>query len=314
MAIDKNKTKDLLKGIDSLFDQITLKLSPQTKEWIKNNVMGPALKEIRELVEESRPPIMYLVGRSGHGKSSLINALADKRIAKINEVKPCTPASYPYLITFKEVFSTWQIIDSRGIFESTRPQNVSNGDAIDQVKNDIFKYKPDIIFHVISAPEARNLSNDLKFFEETMNIIKHENNINIPSVIVLNKADTLDDPSEWPPEEHSRKGAIVKKCIDYMVNDVLKVDYSQVDLNTPLKGYIINNHEYYISIIPVQTLWTDNTKKLWNVDVLSEFIGNHLPKCARLDFFQAQRRKNLLKKISSSLIKRFSIIAGGVGS
>lgn len=155
MAIDKNKTKDLINGIDELFESLLGGLDKKTQEFLRSKVMGPAYDEIKKLIEESRPPRMYLMGRSGHGKSSLINALANKAVAETNPVKPTTPKSVPYTITFDETFSSWEVIDSRGIFETTRPDGAVEIDATEFLKSDIIKRKPDIIIHVIAATECR---------------------------------------------------------------------------------------------------------------------------------------------------------------
>ena len=47
---------------------------------------------------------------------------------------------------------------------------------------------------------------------------------------------------------------------------------------------------------------------------LSDYIGFRLPREAQLDFFQAQKRKEQLKRLSTSLIKRFAAIASGMGA
>ncbi|MCB1310248.1 MAG: DUF697 domain-containing protein, partial [Leptospiraceae bacterium] len=52
----------------------------------------------------------------------------------------------------------------------------------------------------------------------------------------------------------------------------------------------------------------------WNVNSLVDVIGQLLPDAAMLDFFQALRRKEQLRKISSSIIKRFAAIASGIGA
>ena len=309
MAIDKNRTKDLVAGIDEFFEASTQKLPEEARAFLKKSIMGPAFEEIHKLVHESRPPVLFLIGRSGHGKSSAINALAGKTVSEVGDIKPTTPESIPYLITFEERYSSWQVVDSRGIFETTRPDGAPDQDASDHLIEDVKKHRPDVIMHVIAAPEIRNLSNDLKLFRKVSKALKDEVGVRTPSLIVLNKADTLGNPREWPPEENARKAALIVDALDYMAGDVLGVRKRNIDLNFPIRGYEIDD-DTYPGIIPICSLDGEN----WNVDTLSDFIGMHLPDSTLLDFFQAQRRKKQLRKISSALIKRFSVIASGVGA
>jgi hypothetical protein len=67
---------------------------------------------------ESCPPVLYLLEQSGHGTSSLLNALAGRPVAQVGHVRPQTPGADPHLITFQEVFSEWKVVDARGIFET----------------------------------------------------------------------------------------------------------------------------------------------------------------------------------------------------
>ncbi|HPB48240.1 MAG TPA: 50S ribosome-binding GTPase, partial [Exilispira sp.] len=330
MAINKQKTKEIIEEIDQLFDQLIGNINPSIKVWIEKNLLGPAFEEIKKLIEDSRPPKMFLIGRSGHGKSSLINALANKHVAEVGDVKPTTYQSIPYLIKFEESYSSWEIIDSRGLFESTSPNSLSNiiNDNIEEnkkinknnhisSKNDIeqilteeiIKYKPDIIMHVISAPETRNLSNDLSLVSKMMTKLNKTLGYKIPLIIVLTKVDTLENPRHWPLENYPAKVGILKEILDYTSDEILTVSKTPIDLNELIKGYEIKDSEDITAIIPVCSLKDD----IWNIETLIDFIGQKLPENAVLEFAQAQKRKKLLRKLSSSLIIRFSSIAGIVG-
>ena len=310
MAIDKNKTRELIDNIDELFDASVGNVLPgEIVNFVKRSIMGPALDEIRRMIAESRPPVLFVVGRSGHGKSSLINALAGREAAEIGDIKPTTPQSTPYLIHFKEQFSSWQVIDSRGIFETTRPDGAPMDDAVAHLERDILKYKPDVIMHVVSAPEIRNLAHDLRVMKQIQQRVTEESEHPIPTILVLTKADTLGNPREWPPESNARKAALILEALKYMGEDVLKVQSEPVDHNLSIKGFATSD-SMRPGIIPVCSL----AEERWNVDTLCDFIGRHLPESALLEFYQALRRKEQLRKISTALIKRFSVIASGVGA
>ncbi len=155
MAIDRNRLKFLIGDIDELFVSFSAPLAERVREWIKTAVMGPAFAELREFIEESRPPVLFLAGRSGHGKSSVINALAGRKIAETGHVRPTTPQALAHLITFPERFATWQVIDSRGIFETSAPGGAPTPDATQALRDAMLKYRPDVVLHIISTPEVR---------------------------------------------------------------------------------------------------------------------------------------------------------------
>ena len=312
MAIDKDRTKDLLAQIDRLFQEVTGRLPGAAVQWIKEHVMGKALAEVRDLVEKSRPPILYLIGRSGHGKSSLINALANKPVAEVGHVRPTTARSTPYTIEFPELYSTWQVIDSRGIFESTRAEGASARDAVEVLRQDLAAYKPDIILHLIAAREARSMAHDLKVIRDVCQMLQASMGAVPPVVVVLTQTDLLDPPREWPLRPGGTKASRVTDTLDYMARDVLAVPgYDPLDPNDPTHGCRLQGEQPVKCLIPVAV---PPGEPFWNVETLSEFVGTVLPKEAVLQFFQAQRRKDLLRKMAAGLVWRFSGIAATVGA
>lgn len=306
MAIDRNKLKKHMEDIDGLFDVLGGSIPKEMRDFIKKMVLGPAIEEIEKFIENNRDPKMMIVGRSGHGKSSLVNALAGKEIAKTNDIKPETMESEVHLINFPEYYSTWTIIDTRGIFDTTKPLGATEDDSVKVLERDIQKHNPDILMHVINIKELRAFSKDLEAFKKIRKKIATE----IPSIIVLTNTDSLGNPREWPIEEYPQKASLINEALDYLTYDILNLNNSSlIDLNFPHKGYIIND-DIYKGIIPVCALVNDN----WNIDILSGFIGMYLPEEAKLNFFQVNRDIGGLKTITTSIINRFSKIASGIGA
>lgn len=310
MAIDKAKTRDLIAEINAVFDAAASGWSEEKKEWLKENIMSAAFEELDKLVRESRPPVLYVMGRSGHGKSSLINALAGREVAEVGHIKPQTVGADPYHVSFPEVYAEWEIIDSRGIFETTTPEGAPQKDALAQVKEDIKKHRPDVILHVIAAPETRTLQNDFKAFAEVQKVAEQELGFRVPSIMAINKVDVLGNPRDWPLEEYANKAGHVKDLLDYVTKEVLGGSREKMDLNSSIKGYNMDEG-HYVCVVPVCAREKSDE---WNVDTLSLLIGERLPKDAQLDFYQAQQRKELLRRVSTSIIKRFSTISGGIGT
>ncbi|MGO1469894.1 MAG: GTPase family protein [Tissierella sp.] len=310
MAIDKNKTKKLIDDIDELFETVSKPLPKEAKRFIQQKVMDPIFDEVNKLILESRPPVIFLVGRSGHGKSSLLNALANREVSEVGDIKPTTAESISYEINFEDRYASWSIVDTRGIFETTAPNGALGEDAVEILKRDIIKYKPDIILHVVAASEIRNLSNDLKVFKDIKNNLRKETGVSVPTIVALNKVDTLGNPRNWPPEENTQKSNLIREALDYMTRDILHArEIQKIDLNKSIKGYKIFDDEYK-AIVPICSLKGD----LWNIETLSDSIGSHLPDEAIIDFYQAQKRKDQLKRLSTSIINKFSTISGTIGA
>ena len=309
MAIEKNKLKLLITEINTIFEQIMPDSDEKTKDWITHNVLGPAIEEIKTLINDSRPPVIYIIGRSGHGKSSLINALSGKKVAEVGDVRPTTYESTLYNIIFEETYSEWDIIDSRGFFESTTPDGAVYKNAKEYLSLDIKKRKPDVILHVLSATELRSMQNDMMFFNDLMGDLISNCGVKPPSLIIANKVDLLGNPKEFPPEKYPAKSGLIKDSLDYLATEIFKKPFYNIDSSITIKGLKSDNNNY-VGIIPVCSLSTE----LWNINTLSNFLGEYLPECAQLLYYQAQRNKFLLKKISDRLIKRISSIAGIIGS
>ncbi|NMC26539.1 MAG: hypothetical protein GYA42_00145 [Syntrophomonadaceae bacterium] len=316
MAIDRNKTESLIKQINDLFDTIPVN-DPSIKQWVKDKVMGAALKDIEEFINNSRSPRMLILGRSGHGKSSLINALCNQKVAEAEDpVRPNSSEAIPYHITFPEKFSSWDIIDTRGFFESTSPSGAADKNAEDALLDAVAKYKPDVLMHIIAAKEVRNLENDLKLFSSLKPEFQKLNSGKmIPTIVCVNQVDVFGS-KKWPPEEHPKKAGEILELLDYFCKDIIKVPCEKLDNNDPLKGFKLDysDNNPYISVIPICCFWDADDDYRWNINTLYDYIGNTLPDEALFDFFQAAGRREGLKKLSSGMINRFTAAAGLIGA
>ena len=70
------KMKDFYLKLDEMMDKLPDSIPADTRKMIKDKILGDKeLKELMEGIEKNRPPRIFLVGRTGAGKSSLVNAL-----------------------------------------------------------------------------------------------------------------------------------------------------------------------------------------------------------------------------------------------
>lgn len=309
MPIDRNKLSKLVEFMEESFNEIEKKAPTPGKKIIRKKVFEPLLGDLKKITDETRPPVMMMVGRTGHGKSSLINAISGKNYAEIDDVRSCTEEAKTYTIHFPEQYASMRFIDTRGIFESVSPDGAVKDDAIDVLESEIIAFKPDLLFHVINAKEVRALQKDIEAFKSIKKAIKKKLKYEIPTLIVISHVDILGKSSEWPIEDFPEKADKIRQLLDFLAEDVLEIESKRfIDRNNPIKGYWVED-DSYIGIIPV----CSEEGKFWNIDFLIDFIGKTLPEEALLDFFQARGELAQLKVYSSKIIKSFSVAASGIG-
>lgn len=310
--VERDKARGFVSEVERLWEGPLMKGVPKpARDWVRTKVMGDALDELRRLVLEGRPPVMFLIGQTGHGKSSLINALCGRTVSKVGDVRPETASSQVHHVTF-DGGCAWDLIDSRGLFETNSPGGGPAEDVVELTIRDVLKHKPDVLMHVVSMPAVRALSNDLVALERIQAMAVSELGHRIPTFMVLTKPDTMDDPSDWPPEQHPEKAAMIVESIQYVADEVLAGGpHEGVSLvsDEPLYGRRLVECQQCRAVIPVRTL----ASKVWNMDTLHDFIGQELPEDSQLHYYQALGRKDLLRKVASRLTNKFSEIAAGVG-
>jgi len=302
-----NAKSQLYVEVESLFGRVTGWLPEEEQFGFQELLVSPTLEIIQEVIDDSRSPVFFLVGRSGHGKSSLINKLAGKPITKVHPVKPQTPKTEAHEIYFEDLDATWTVVDSRGIFESDKPDEAVNEASIGDLIKDIVAFKPDIILHVISALEVGTLSEDFKVVADLRNRTTSETGLNIPFIAVINRCDSLGKrPLSWPPEEYEYKEELIQETLDYMVKGILDVHVpEEITVDGRRRALICPDNERYVAVVPISCI----ADEPWNLGVLSDVIEEYLPGQTRIQFIKTQNRRTQLLRASEQVISRFSDVA-----
>ncbi len=87
----------------------------------------------------------------------MINALAnkDEDVADVGVVEPTTVESKLHKVDFPDRYANWEVVDSRGLFESVSPDGDVPADTIKFMKEDLETYRPDILLDVVTPDHVR---------------------------------------------------------------------------------------------------------------------------------------------------------------
>lgn len=237
MKIEKrlqNMKKFYLKA-GELIDNLPDAIPEKTRTMLKDTILGDKdLKNLMEGIESHRPPRIFLIGRTGVGKSSLINAFCGSYVAKVSDTVSCTPNADIYQCKDGDRV-LMDILDTRGIAESdSLDDKVSAEDAL---IDDINEFTPDVAILMLNCTHRDDVDSDVQFLKKLAKQYAEINSMKLPIVVVVNKCD------EMAPTRY-------KTASEYPQNKVDKIN----EVVQYYKGIIVKNGLKIENIIPVSSL------------------------------------------------------------
>ena len=303
-----------------IIDKLPEAIPEKTRTALKDVILGDKeLKALMEGIDSHRPPRIFLIGRTGVGKSSLINALCGGYVASVNDVHSCTETANIYKCMDGDRV-LMEICDTRGIAESEsiNPNVSAEKMLIDQIN----EFSPDVAILVLSCTHRDDVHSDVAFLKKLAKSYSEINSLRLPIVVVINKCDEMaparfKDPSEYPQNKIRKidetvqyyKGIIVRNglkiddivavssLIDWKLEDGTEIDVDSID-NLPI-------HD--IETLQMAFDGRYNIDKL--LDILEEAI---LDFEAQMGLRMASRLGEVVHRLAKHLNGIFSTIAAGV--
>lgn len=227
--------------VGELIDKLPDAIPEKTRTMLKDTILGDSeLKNLMEGIDLHRPPRIFLIGRTGVGKSSLVNALCGSYVASVSDTRSCTENAQIYQCMDGDRV-LMEILDTRGIAESESLNDEIS--AEDMLINQVNEFSPDVAILMLNCTHRDDVNSDVVFLKKLAKSYADINNIRLPIVVVVNKCDEMAPsrckiPSEYPPNKIANIQDVIQYYKEIIIKNGLKIDdiiavSSLIDWQTP---------------------------------------------------------------------------------
>lgn len=247
---------------------------------------------------------MIVVGKTGVGKSSLINAMFGHYLAKTSAVDVGTQSvsSYQYRDNQQVLFD---VIDTRGLGESFN----SASSAEKALKEAVQQFEPDAVLLVMNATDRAGMDEEL----QQINVLKPYISEQVPVVCVLTHADHIEPARIKEPDQYPD---IKQERIEEKTQQVTRLIQSlHVDIQTviPVSSYIEWSHETPEHLTEQErSALTIAFDGRYEIDTLLDYLESNIDFQSAIHLMLSTRIDRAVKQLTQKVIKVFSGAASTV--
>lgn len=284
--------------IEELFAKLPGNLisEKQRKKMMQLMMDDDELQNLLDGLKNPRPPRFVLVGRTGVGKSSLINAISGRYLAEVSEIEIGTNEAKRYAYE-ADGHVYFEVIDTRGIGESES----FDTKAEEALKEVIHSFEPDAVLFLHKAAERAHIDKDI---EVTKKIMKKAAE-GLPLIAVITQVDELNPSRVKEPEQYPAEKL---RLIDDKIAQLKRI-FDQHDLTAsaflPVSSYIEWSEDEEGS----HSIEFDGR---FGVEDLIDFLEESLDIRAAIHLGLSVRLNSISERIAMRFIKVFTALAGTV--
>ncbi|AMA64123.1 hypothetical protein ASO14_2931 [Kurthia sp. 11kri321] len=295
----------ILESMETFIDQLDFSLPKPAKELILKAVQSKEIKEIVDGVKEKRPPKLVIMGRSGVGKSSLINAMFGEYLAETSSVNVGTTEAHVFQYK-KGDEVVFEIIDTRGIRENVQE---TDSEAEIDLQKVIEDFEPDAFLLITNGADRSTLREDAMYLNE----IYKKLDIHVPLITVINRIDDIEPSRIKEPTQYSTKK---KENINTKVEQVKEV-LSDVGISkafvVPVSSYIEWNHDNPEELTKEEKeALTIEFDGRYNIDKLLQLLEDNIDFRAAVYMMLNNKYEVAIRKVADKFIKVFSTASASI--
>ena len=288
--------RERLRRLASLREEVTkriakLPLGHEIAESALDYIFNdPHVKQVMDAIQNPRPLRVVFVGRTGAGKSSVINALAGKYLAEVSDPAPGQQKAEKYNI-YDGDRVLFEVVDTRGIADA-------KADAEAELENSMNGFQPDIMMLAIPMTDRSHVDEDLHSVNQ---IHKKYFKGALPLVVLLTKADQMAPPQESIDDE--RKQVNIRAFRERITGMI------QAEGMKPL------------AILPVCSYidWSDDRQDMkydarYNIGALQQLICENVSLDAALQLAFEGKIEFAVRLVAQKLVHACAALAASIGA